>query len=620
MPTARRFVAAIGVVVVVVPVSPGAAATASSGRALVPAASGVSVTALHQWEDGAGSWHVVGTVQNDTPSSIDGIEVSLDLESASNASLGTITTGSLIGVLDQGQSSPFVAVFAPPSGYTHAVAAVQSWAAAVSGAVNSLVATTASSCSDPTISGALQNNGPAVDGAEVAVEFFDASGDLLDVSSEALTGDLAGGASEPFAVARTTGAPACDHLELVASSPIVVRDLTATVSGTGHGNVALPAGTSCGPDCVSFPIGSTVTLKAAVTDRDSLFSGWSGACRGDSPTCTVVMNDVEAVVAVFAVKTRVLNVQVGGRGSIRSAPAGIACPTRCSHPFPIGTRVILKVRAVAGWHLVDWSGRCGQARECRVVTSRARTVRVSLAPDTAPLWRSLRGFIRARSSRVSVAVLDLRSGTTYQYDPAARFNTASTAKVQILGTALYRAQRQHRWLSFSEQSLAVPMIEDSDNDAAESLWEDDGEADAVQGFDDLVPMPNTTVSAAWGLTQVTAPDSVRLLLRFVSPNALLDSRSRSYGLGLMEHVTPSQHWGVSGGVPAGVRVALKNGWLPQPNTAWTVNSMGWIDGDGRDYVIAVLTDQDSYFGYGVSTIQGISSRVWAGLNAHARRP
>jgi len=214
---------------------------------------------------------------------------------------------------------------------------------------------------------------------------------------------------------------------------------------------------------------------------------------------------------------------------------------------------------------------------------------------------------------VSVSVFDFRSGTTYQYAPAEHFDAASTVKLQILGTALYRAQQHHRWLTPYERSEAVPMIEDSDNTAADALWANVGAAPSVQRFDDLVPMLNTRVSFAWGLTQITAPDCVRLVRRYVTPNSLLDSRSRLYGRSLMEHVTPSQRWGISGGVPAGATVALKNGWLPQPSTAWTINSMGWVHGHGRNYAIAVLTDQNSSMGHGISTIEGISARVWREL-------
>jgi Beta-lactamase enzyme family len=582
------------------------------GAASAPRTSGVLVTSIRQWEDSTGSWHVAGIVTNTLQASIDDVEVTLNLEDSSDSVLQTITTGSLIGVLDSGQSSPFLAVLAPPSGYTHAVATVQSWAIDSSGADNSLLATTSSTCSDQTISGTLQNTGPEIGGAEVAVEFLDSNNDLLDVSSIALTGTIRAGGAETFSVARAPGAPVCTHLKLVASAPIVFRTLTATTSGAGQGSVTLPAGTSCGPACVSAPIASSVNLDAIPGSR-STFSGWSGACRGVSPTCVVFMNDDETTDAAFAIATVVLRVELKGRGSIRSSPAGIACPQTCWHRFAIDTRVTLDIHSSRRWHLVGWGGRCGHVSKCPVVMTVGRTVRASIAPNTAPLWGSLRRFIRGRTSRVSVAIFDVRSGTSYLYAPAAHFDAASTAKVEILATALYRAQQRHRWLTPEERDEAIPMIEDSDNDAADALWSDVGDARSVQRFDDLVPMPDTTVSSAWGLTRVTAPDCVRLERQYVTPDSLLDRRSRSYGLHLMEHVTPSQGWGVSAGVPSRVTVALKNGWLPQPGTAWTINSIGWVDGDGRDYAIAVLTDQNSSMGYGISTIEGISRRVWAAL-------
>ncbi len=590
----------------------GAGVVLTFGATTAGATAGVLVTSVHQWEDGSGMWHIAGTVENTLPSSIDDIELSVDLENTSNAVLQTSTTGSLIGVLDQGQSSPFVAVVAPLSDFTHAIATVQNWATAAGGADNSLVAVSSSTCSDQTISGAVQNNGPPVGGVEVAVEYLDSGDNVLDVSSVPLAGTLGTGAVEDFSVARSAGTPACDQLEIVASSPIVMRNLTATTSGPGKGSVTLPAGPSCGTACVSLPIASTVTLRA-VPGRRSVFSGWSGACAGTAAACAVTMNDTEAANAVFAVETRVVRVKLEGRGSIRSTPAGVDCPRRCSAPFPIGTRVFLRSHGARGWHLVGWSGKCGRAEDCAVVLNVARTVRVSLAQDNAPLWDSVRNFIGGRSGRVSVAVYDFDSGTTYLYDPAEHFNAASTVKVQILATALYRAQQEHRWLTPQERAEAVPMIEESDNDEAEALWEDDGDNPAVQRFDDLVPMPDTIVNPAWGLTQITAPDCVLLDRRYVVPDSLLDNRSRAYGLGLMERVTPSQRWGVSGGVPANATIALKNGWLPTPASAWTVNSMGWVDGDGRDYVIAVLTDHDASEGYGISTIEGISARVWARL-------
>lgn len=80
----------------------------------------------------------------------------------------------------------------------------------------------------------------------------------------------------------------------------------------------------------------------------------------------------------------------------------------------------------------------------------------------------------------------------------------------------------------------------------------------------------------------------------------------------MENVTPSQRWGVSGGVPPQATVALKNGWLPLDSAGddWQVNSVGWISGRGRDYLLAVLTTGNPTEQYGIDTIDRLAALVW----------
>jgi len=83
----------------------------------------------------------------------------------------------------------------------------------------------------------------------------------------------------------------------------------------------------------------------------------------------------------------------------------------------------------------------------------------------------------------------------------------------------------------------------------------------------------------------------------------------------MENVTPSQRWGVSGGVPLQATVALKNGWLPlnSAGTDWQINSIGWISGLGRDYLMAVLTTGNPVEQYSIDTIDQLSAIVWAAM-------
>jgi beta-lactamase class D len=158
------------------------------------------------------------------------------------------------------------------------------------------------------------------------------------------------------------------------------------------------------------------------------------------------------------------------------------------------------------------------------------------------------------------------------------------------------------------------MIEESDNDDAQDLWDSEGGATAVQTFDTAAGLTQTTPDAAgyWGLSTTTAADQVQLLRTVAYANNVLTSASQGYELGLMSHVESDQAWGVSAGPGTSAAVALKNGWLPLDSGGWQVNSIGYIDGDSRDYVIAVLTDGATEAG-GIAAIQGLSALIWQEL-------
>jgi hypothetical protein len=162
--------------------------------------------------------------------------------------------------------------------------------------------------------------------------------------------------------------------------------------------------------------------------------------------------------------------------------------------------------------------------------------------------------------------------------------------------------------------VATGMIEDSDNDDATDLWDDDDGASGISAYNEVAGLRQTELNPVgyWGLSTTSASDQLRLLRQLVRPRGPLDRASRNYELGLMESVAPDQDWGVSAGVPSGVKVALKNGWLPNGD-GWEINSIGYIHGDGRAYLIAVLTSGDPSEGYGIDTISQISSDVWHGL-------
>jgi hypothetical protein len=96
----------------------------------------------------------------------------------------------------------------------------------------------------------------------------------------------------------------------------------------------------------------------------------------------------------------------------------------------------------------------------------------------------------------------------------------------------------------------------------------------------------------------------------VLANHWLTNAQRLWALGLMENIVSYERWGLSYGVPNGVTVALKNGWVPLQNDLWQINSIGWIAGAGRDYVAAVLSEDNPTEQYGIETVDTVGSDLY----------
>jgi Beta-lactamase enzyme family len=242
-----------------------------------------------------------------------------------------------------------------------------------------------------------------------------------------------------------------------------------------------------------------------------------------------------------------------------------------------------------------------------------------------PFGAAAASYLTGRAGTVLAAVYDLRTGRTWhlgqgQGQPQAE---ASIVKLDVLETLLSeRGQGDGTGLSAGERALAEQMIEDSDNDAATGLWYAVGGAARIRSFNARAGLTHTTPSSCvvcpgfawpgWGLTTTTPDDQIALLRQLVTPSSLLTRAAREYALSLMRDVTPSQRWGVSGGVPAQVAVALKNGWLPLRGAGgdWQINSIGWVSGGGRNYLMAVLSTGNPSERYGIDTIDQLAAMVW----------
>jgi beta-lactamase class A len=239
------------------------------------------------------------------------------------------------------------------------------------------------------------------------------------------------------------------------------------------------------------------------------------------------------------------------------------------------------------------------------------------AVHTDPLTtNAARAWISSRSGEITAAVLNLVTHREWLLHPAERAQTASIIKVNILEALLHRNEP----LSESEDDEAQDMIEQSDDDDATELWNAIGGAEAISAYDAEAGLTQTTPNTGgyWGETTTSAVDQIKILKQLALPSKLLHSDDQAYALNLMREVDLDQRWGVSGGVPHGVSVALKNGWVPlSSGTDWEINSIGWIDGDRHDYLLAVLTKNDPSEAYGIATIDKLSADIYGALDRPA---
>ena len=234
-------------------------------------------------------------------------------------------------------------------------------------------------------------------------------------------------------------------------------------------------------------------------------------------------------------------------------------------------------------------------------------------PFTAPAVVSYLASVTATD--LTAALYDLSDGQSFAYRPGVTQTVASIIKVDILTTLLAANARTHTLLSSQQEFQTKEMIAKSDDDDAQALWNAEGAGAGVAAFDQQVGMTQTELDpgTTWGLSTTSATDQVQLLRAIASPGAALDDASRNYTLRAMRNVEHDQAWGVSAGVPSGVTVAIKNGWLPLATGTWQVNSLGIIQGRGANYVIAVLTSGSTTEQGGIRAIEGLSRLLWPHL-------
>jgi alpha-tubulin suppressor-like RCC1 family protein len=151
--------------------------------------------------------------------------------------------------------------------------------------------------------------------------------------------------------------------------------LALTKTGSGSGTVtSQPAGIDCGATCTAdFAYNQAVTLTA-VAAPGSRFTGFTSAeCQPSLTTCTVTVDRVKNVSAIFALERTLTVGVVGLAGTVSNATMN--CPFNCTRVFSDGAVTTLTANPSPGAIFMGWSGACsGNGPTCAVTMNANKTV------------------------------------------------------------------------------------------------------------------------------------------------------------------------------------------------------------------------------------------------------
>jgi hypothetical protein len=211
---------------------------------------------------------------------------------------------------------------------------------------------------------------------------------------------------------------------------------------------------------------------------------------------------------------------------------------------------------------------------------------------------------------LSWAYLDRISGARYESD-----NGTSTSYTESMVKAWLAADDLNRSAETGvdpDYDLLVPMIIDSDDNAAETVWLNNGADESIDRMIKVCQLVDTEVTSGWwSMTLMSARDAVNL------GQCIADGTAAGPGtdwlLNEMRQVRGEGRFGIIDALTSSEAdsVSIKNGWtLHYDDGLWRVNCLAIQ----TDWIIAVMTTypgNDDDLAYGASLCAEVTTQLLA---------
>jgi hypothetical protein len=216
--------------------------------------------------------------------------------------------------------------------------------------------------------------------------------------------------------------------------------------------------------------------------------------------------------------------------------------------------------------------------------------------------------IRYASSRQGDIAFAVRTDQRfYGYRPDHVEWSASVVKAMLMVAYLDQPSVAGRKLDSYDRGLLGPMITESDNVAAQVVFDTVGQGE-LRALATRVGMTHFATNPIWGETQITAADQTRFFLHI---ERYIARRHVGYAMSLLAGIVPSERWGIGEVAPHGWRLYFKGGW--GYGTGLLDHQVALLVRGCARFSIAVLTMHDGSHAYGKETLRALFARLLRGL-------
>ncbi|MDQ6807794.1 MAG: class A beta-lactamase-related serine hydrolase [Actinomycetota bacterium] len=225
-------------------------------------------------------------------------------------------------------------------------------------------------------------------------------------------------------------------------------------------------------------------------------------------------------------------------------------------------------------------------------------------PDPGAVSRA-GSYLATRAGRTAFAVEDTEgrmAGVHIHWT----FPTASVVKAMLLVAYLRRLDAMgQRTVDSGSNSFLYPMIHISDNNAATKTWSMVGDS-GLYTIARAAGMTDFSVSGFWLSALLSPADQAHF---FFDMDSLIPREFVGYARFLLSTIEPSQSWGIPViARPLGYQTFFKDGSEPT-GLGQLVHQVDRLEGHGRTFSVAVMTDGDPTMQYGIDTIQGVAAAL-----------